>query len=314
MTSVEVPFALPWLVFAAAWLGIGCAAVLVARMAHPLLARIDAEQRSTLLLALAVLPPTVAALVAVLGFVTTLGGALIDTHCHPDVGCVAHVPILHTTLTHAAWLAGAVLLATGSLIWSIGGRLRRSVVLSGTLNSLAEPSDRTPFKVVESAQRFAYCVGLLRPTLLVSRGVLELPPAQRDAVIAHESAHAVRRDNLRRWVARVSLWPLPRRASDGLLRQLADANEQACDRIASDACGKRHLIDALATFGNDSAAKGSQPAAEIDARLRALADGAPGVTLSPVVVGALIIATYVTCALVALDAAHHGSELLLGWL
>jgi hypothetical protein len=223
------------------------------------------------------------------------------------------VPILHTTLTHATWLAAGVLLATGSLVWSIGGRLRRSAVLTGALSSLAEPSDRMPFKVVESPQRFAYCVGLLKPALLVSRGVLDLPPAQRDAVIAHEAAHAERRDNLRRWVARVSLWPLPRRASDWLLRPLADANEQACDRIASDACGRRHLSDALATFGEGGAPTTSQ-AVEIDARLGALSDTAPRVALSPVIVGALILAAYALCVLVALDAAHHGSELLLGWL
>ena len=48
-------------------------------------------------------------------------------------------------------------------------------------------------------------------------------------------------------------------------------------------------------------------------RLRALEAG-EGATLPPPLLGTAIVVLYATCTLLALDAAHHGSELVLGWL
>ena len=310
MTSVALPFALPWIVFAAVWAGLCFVSIVMARATRPMLARIDPTQRSTLLFAFALLPLIVASLVTALGFLPKIGGLLVDPHCHPDVGCVAHIPILHTTVAHATVLSSLLLVATGSLLWSIGGRLRRSVALTTTLASLAQRTERESFKVVESRARFAYCVGLLRPQLLVSRGVLELPAQQRDAVIAHEIAHAARRDNLRRWLASVSLWPLPKRAQTALLADLGRANELACDRAACKTLGVASLATALAALASPAE---SQAGGEVASRLRALSE-ARLKPLPSALVGAFIASLYILCALVALVAAHHGSELVLDWL
>ena len=85
----------------------------------------------------------------------------------------------------------------------------------------------------------AFCAGLHRPKVYVSRGALELlDERQRQAVVAHEAHHAARRDPLRLLIARA--------VSDGLfflpvLRRLADRcaalAEVAADEAAVRATG-----------------------------------------------------------------------------
>jgi hypothetical protein len=309
-----MPLALPWIVFVVTWAIFGLATAAAARTARPLLGRLAAEQRAALLLALALLPVAVATAVTALGFSPRIGGLLVDRHCHPGVGCVAHVPILHTTAARATLLAIALFTGTGGVLWSIGSRLRRSVVLANTLSALAERGDRGAFKIVESDERFAYCLGLVKPQLLVSRGLLSLPPAQRDAVLAHEYAHAARRDNLRRWLAGLSLLPLPRALRTPLLDDLAEANEQACDRAASAVCGHRALeaaLTALAVPTREGTARCCAP--HVANRVSALARRNQPMVPSALL-GGLIAALYVACTLTSVEAAHHGTEFVLSWL
>ena len=258
------------------------------------------------------LPIVVAVLVATLAFGPGIGGVLVDTHCHAGVGCGPHVPILHTTVVHAEWFA--VVLAAGTLawLWSVGGKLRRSVAVGNVLRSLAT-SDQAPFSIIESRERFAYCVGLLKPQLLVSRGLLELPAAQVEAVLAHEHAHLVRRDNLRRWLAGVSLWPLPRRVRAALIHDLASADELACDRAAGKVRGLLPLEQALSSL--TATAHSSEPTdgRGISERLRSLAEPRR-FALPPVVLAVGIVAFYALWSLPVLDAAHHVTEHLLEWL
>src|SRR5262245_37227098 len=114
MTAAVLPFkfVLPWIGLAAMWVFLALAIGVVANIARPVLARIEAEQRSTLLLALALLPVVVAVVVAALAFGPGIGGALVHVHCHADVGCKPHIPILHTTAAHAELIALALATAT----------------------------------------------------------------------------------------------------------------------------------------------------------------------------------------------------------
>lgn len=301
----EMPLALAWIVFALGWVVLAGVPLLLVPLARPLLAAIDARRRSTLLFGVAMLPLVSAALVAALTFAPNVGGVLVDAHCHEGV-CDAHIPILETSVARAGWIAIVLALATISVLWTIGNRLRRSVAVSNALDSFADHHPHDDFEVIESPERFAYCVGLLSPTILVSRGVLDLPAPQRDAVLAHERAHAERHDNLRRCLAGVSLLPLPRRWRGMLLAELSSANERACDRIAGERLGTPTLAAALTALGS------RQPCADTDARCNEL--GIAHVPLPPfVVVGALVV-IYAGCTLLALDAAHHGTELVLAWL
>ena len=106
-------------------------------------------------------------------------------------------------------------------------------------------------RVVDQAQPLAFCTGLLRPRIHVSRGALALLEAdQLDAVIAHEAHHARRRDPLRIFVARVlgeALFFLPvlRRLSAGY----AALAELAADEAAVRQSGRREpLAGALLAF------------------------------------------------------------------
>ena len=205
MTGVEMPIALPWLTFAATWLVLGIAVSVLHRVGVRRLATPSSEQRAALLLALALLPPVAAAFAAVLGFAPRIGGVLVDRHCHAD-GCWPHVPTLHADIAYAVPLAAALLVGTGTVLWMIGGRLRRSLSFASLLRRVAARQEREPFELIETPERLACCVGLLRPRVLVSRGLLDaLAPAELRVVVAHERAHAVRLDNLRQLAAAVAL-------------------------------------------------------------------------------------------------------------
>lgn len=97
----------------------------------------------------------------------------------------------------------------------------------------------------------AFCTGLLRPNIYLSRGTLDLlDDAQLKAVVAHEAHHVRRRDPLRIFIARAlgeALFFLP------VLRRLADRYaalaELAADEAAVRQSGRRQpLAAALVAF------------------------------------------------------------------
>ncbi len=147
-----------------------------------------------------------------------------------------------TAALAAAWalLAGLGLLATGLAWWRLRVQARR-------LPSLDADAD-----LRERLQTLARSAGLPTPPLRLSRAewpspliapggaiclpawALQLPPAQREAVLAHELAHLRRRDPAWRLAAQLLsqlawLQPLNRLA----LRRLDALAEQACDAWAT---------------------------------------------------------------------------------
>jgi Zn-dependent protease with chaperone function len=105
--------------------------------------------------------------------------------------------------------------------------------------------------VVDDDAPQAFCIGLLRPRIYISRAALELlGNEERAAVLAHESHHARRRDPLRLLVARAlaeGLFFLP--AVRGLPERYAALAELAADRAATAATGgRRALASALLAF------------------------------------------------------------------
>ena len=240
MNSLAVPFALPWLAFATTWVILAPVVVLLHRLVRRPLARVGPAQRAALLLALSLLPLIVALLVVVLGFAPAVGGFMVNGHCHPDTGCHPHVPSLQASIVEALWLSTLVALGSFAVLWGVGRRLRRSLGLAGALLELTPSAGSEGFAIVETDARFAYCVGLMRPRIVVSRGLLaRLAGSELAAVLAHERAHAARFDNLRQWLAAVSLWPLPQTLRRGLLRDLAAANDESCDGRAAELIGSR---------------------------------------------------------------------------
>jgi len=149
-------------------------------------------------------------------------------------------------------ILGSVALAT--LVLSVravlrqlraGRRFERGLQLRGPL-----PGVPRAHVIADDAPQ-AFCIGLLRPRIYVSRAALELlGDDERAAVLAHEAHHARRRDPLRLLVARalaegLFFLPVVRR----LPERYAALAELAADQAATAAAGgRRALASALLAF------------------------------------------------------------------
>jgi len=126
-----------------------------------------------------------------------------------------------------------------------GRRFERGLELLGPLPGVPRAH------VVDDDEPQAFCIGLLRPRIYISRAALELlGDDERAAVLAHESHHARRRDPLRLLVARAlaeGLFFLP--AVRRLPERYAALAELAADQAATaGAGGRRALASALLAF------------------------------------------------------------------
>jgi Zn-dependent protease with chaperone function len=320
VSAAAGPWALPWIACFAVWLMLCPAAFAVHRLAAGRLATVPAAPRSALLLALAVLPVTVAALVAVLGFTRSLGGIVVDHHCHADTGCGAHVPILHAGAPYALTVGALLFVTTLVLCGGILRRLQRTQRVASALGVLAEPAPLARCEIVDSPEPFAYCIGLWRPKVVISTGLERaLSSEELGAVVAHEHAHAARRDNLRHGLAALALLPLGPRLRRALLADLTLASEQACDRAALGPTGDAAaLLGAFATMRPDGHALAARTtgfggSVMLARRVASLERGRVEAH-APYAVPATVIGVYTVAALATTYVAHHGTELLLGWL
>ena len=105
-----------------------------------------------------------------------------------------------------ACLAFVGLALIGRFLVMLSRILRAVRVSSKTSASLCEAARLHPNRawVLPSAKPEAFVLGLLRPKLFVSQGLLDLPDDMVDSVMAHERAHIERRDPLRLLVAQLA--------------------------------------------------------------------------------------------------------------
>jgi Zn-dependent protease with chaperone function len=83
-------------------------------------------------------------------------------------------------------------------------------------------------------------VGVFRPSIVVSRALLSsVTREELVAILAHEQAHAVRRDTLVRLIAQVSTFFMLPRVRRELLRDLELAAEQSSDEVSAAVIGDR---------------------------------------------------------------------------
>ena len=154
----------------------------------------------------------------------------------------------------------AVALTARSVVRQLGAgrRLEHGLALLGTLPGAARAH------VVDDDDPQAFCIGLLRPRVYVSRAALELlGEEERAAVLAHEAHHARRRDPLRLLVGRalgegLFFLPVVRRLAE---RYAALAELAADEAAAAQRGGRRALASALLAFDAhpSSAAVGIAP-------------------------------------------------------
>ncbi|MBW2426370.1 MAG: M56 family metallopeptidase [Deltaproteobacteria bacterium] len=155
----------------------------------------------------------------------------------------AHLCLFHASLEMSAPLWGGVVVLVaclGRAIWN-GLRWTRTTRaaerhLCGDLR--AGPSGQV--ERIDSDEPFAFTGGFLRPRVRISTALEDLlSPSQRAVVLAHEQAHARRRDPARFALAGLlsELHAPARRRS--ILSTLRLAAEQTCDEYAAGVAGSR---------------------------------------------------------------------------
>jgi Zn-dependent protease with chaperone function len=262
------------------WLLLALAASLLAAAGRPVLGRLlrdaDASDRARACLAYGLLPPLAATLAVLLSWLPDASTWLVPHHCHGN-DCTPHAPQV------------ALASAAGALIASVGAALVAIVIGAGwralsrmqrrlrALDLLANPDRGHGYAVMETARPLAWCAGLLRPRVFVSRGLLDrLTEDETAAVLAHERTHAERRDNLRMTALRYATLLWPRGARRRLLDDLSLSTEEVCDRAAAQTLGSpAALARLLELLGGADAAGPGQPrlafgSTAIAARIRAL--------------------------------------------
>ncbi|MBI1752633.1 MAG: M56 family metallopeptidase [Acidobacteria bacterium] len=276
------------------------------------------EGRAHLLSLVAGLPLLLAIGTLVLTFLPsfiTIPG-LIQDHCLPH----DHHP--HLCLRHGlwapsgqAWVILVVLGLAGGAFWvRFLRRLIEGQRQVRTLLRLAKEAGE--FHLLPSRKALAFSAGLLRPrTLLSSMVMTSLDHADLKVLLAHETAHAKRRDALRLVIAEAMLMAVPRRIRRMLLDDLSLACEEACDRAALPQAGcpermaevllRVQRLGMMATPAGQPGATGSQ----LPLRVRALL-GDP----YPPTPSWTRLLWFSPLLLLLADPVHHAAETLLGLL
>lgn len=282
--------------------------------AERLRARGPAAERSAA--AWALLAPIVLA-VTIVGVIAAIGSGSVDH-------CIGHHHHAHFCLVHgAAWLERpwAVALAAASTITFVlriaivawrRERARRAVA---QVRRVSDLGDRV--RIARSDRVFCFVAGWRRPEVYMSSRAWDaLSDEERDAVIAHEQAHADSGDLWMSTVVELASTVAAPLAGSWLHMQWADASERLCDAYAARATAPATVASALVQMcraGHLQALPGSfmPGAATLEHRVRAVLSGAPmGTRLGWrvwMLAGAAIVATTLLASQL-----HHALETLLG--
>jgi Zn-dependent protease with chaperone function len=282
--------------------------------------RLAPRARARLLLVLALLPGSMATVLMTTALAPSFG--LLADHCAPplDPHSHAHLCIAHQarTLPAPALLAlslslAAALISRGALI---GRDLCRAWRTRRRLEAIAQRAGN--LRVLPLSNAGAFVLGVWRPALFVTRGLLDAPE-HAAAVLAHERAHLRSADTLRRLIARLGLaFHLPGVA--GMIeRRLGCSLELCADEAAAKVVGSGEQVARAVVYMARARQQAPAPAlafgaADLEARVRHLLDphagrDAPRLrTLGLVLVGALALIG------ASADGIHHAIEHLLALL
>lgn len=280
--------------------------------------------QARLLLGIAVLPALACAAVMTAALAPTFGWILdhcttsLDPHTHPHI-CADHQGSTLPAVTLVA--LGASLLGR---VATAGVRVMRGAVSAlltrRGLEQLSLDGDEHQVRVLPFEAPQAFIVGVLWPTLFVTRGLLSARHQDHLApALAHERAHLRRRDPLRRLLAMLALgFHLPGIAS-WLERRLACAHEMAADAAAAHEVRSpervaRALVRLTRARSEAHEAALAFAGSDLQARVTTLLDRRPRRDQPGplVLLGAVAVLFGVIGA--RADAVHHGVEIVLGFL
>ena len=251
-----------------------------------------------------------------------LAGLVAGTGDH----CLEHADHLHLCLVHlpatlrGPWVSvgfvAAVALAVGlARVAARAARQRRALVWLGATARPAIGPDR---KVVPAEQPFSFVSGLARPKIWIASALEDALPSDALAVVlAHERAHAERRDPLRAATAAALSWPLWPSVRRSILAELALASEQACDEAAALRLGDRLRVAETILAVERLMAGASGPfvpstacafgGSNVPARVNGLVADL-GAERLPRWLFAAVVALVAVALPVGADALHHGME------
>ena len=99
------------------------------------------------------------------------------------------------------------------------------------------------YRILETKDIVACCVGLFRTEILISRGIVEkASPLQLQVILNHERAHACRLDNLRKLLVTFATLTWSRTGRARLLADVELACEQGCDSVVADLEGSAEIV------------------------------------------------------------------------
>ncbi|MGH3677238.1 MAG: M56 family metallopeptidase [Mycobacterium sp.] len=188
-------------------------------------------------------PVAVGVVVGVIGVQTAwmVGAAVCPmmsmTECVVSaVALVAAASVL-ALVVRATWLAATMTRAVATL---------PGAPKPPSLQAAADRAGIARLRCLAGTDRTAFCAGLLRPYVYITIATAKLNTTELDAVLAHEAAHARRRDPLRRLLTRaaadVMFWfPLLR----WWLRKHVENSEVHADKAAIDHAGRQSLAAAM---------------------------------------------------------------------
>ncbi|MCV6614431.1 MAG: M56 family metallopeptidase [Cellvibrionaceae bacterium] len=243
-----------------------------------LLAPLPAGLRSNGNLIYSVLPSVLALAVIAAYAQVGLGSTWLSYHCHQGV-CGTHAP--HMPLASAqGYLAVGLGLLAFALV-ALGGfwQLRLSRNYLKTMRSFSDPGIKPNYRLVQTDNRLAWCAGFLRPQIYLSSGLqAELSPSELEAVLAHEQAHALQYDNLRKLILRWASKPWPNGQAERLQQDFNSALETRCDLVAAHLHGDstRYLLQTYCADSHCADAQAQQDRAAQLQREQQLAKASTG--------------------------------------
>lgn len=299
-----------------------------------------ASGRSALITLLAMAPALIPTAVIVLCTAPGIVGFLTGSGDH----CPAHLEHAHLCLLHGsiAWSASiavgasAFVLAGGAILLAGFAQLRRGSARTRVLRATDTRRYARDVWVLPTSDVIALTTGFARPRIWLSAGLIDgLTPDQREVVLAHERAHADRRDPARFALASCLSrlhWPPLRRA---LLAALSLASEQACDDVAAGRVGdrirvaetlvrvERLLLEGSGTQ-NPTGLQAGLTGSTVPLRVKRLLAGPPRQPADRraferfrMTRGRALVAAIALAAMLAVPlhhAAEHALELVAGWL
>jgi Zn-dependent protease with chaperone function len=203
----------------------------------------------------------------------------IDTFLEPFVGGIALALLVLVTIGSLARFAYGTCRLTSVLRSAQSLEATRHAYLAVQLAQATTHLGYTPPKilVIDHDAPLAFTIGLLAPAIYLSSGLLRLlTPDEVVAVLCHEWAHVLRRDNLWNWAVRLLrdlLFFLP--GNHLLWRCMVASQDEACDALAAE-MNREPLVLARALVKVAAAWRQCKsPAPLLDASPFALATASP---------------------------------------